>query len=144
MTQALDLNKRAWTKTHGPITAIGTWLRSEGQFRPCLVLIPTGGEYSDRLVPCVVTVDKAWVWSEAVGIGDPRLSARTSASFAEHMGFDITPQNCIRITTIIHDHLGDLLTIKPYQSEKGEVVGEATLVDLATGRVTETEIRADV
>ncbi len=142
MTQVLDLNKRAWTKTHGPITAIGTWLRSEGQFRPCLVLIPTGGEYSDRLVPCVVTVDKAWLWSEQ--IGDPRTAAHTAASFAAHMGFDVTPQICIRIATIIHDHLGDLLTIKPYQPEKGEVIGEATLVDLATGRVTETEIRADV
>ncbi len=140
MTPDLDLTKRHWTKTRGDITAIGTWLRLDGDFRPCMVLIPAGREYDERLIPCVVTADRAWIWSEE--IGDPAQSAPIAFQFAEVLGLSVhEPRNIIRLAMFINDMLGDLLHIPPYQADRNPVVAEATLFDHTHGRTVETEIR---
>lgn len=139
MRPDLDLSMRQWTKTRGPITAIGTWLRLDGDFKPCMVLIPAGREYDDRLIPCVVTQDRAWIWSEEVG--DPEQAARTAFQFAEALGLSVHDQRTvIRLAMFINDMLGDLLHIPPYQAD-GNVVAEAVLFDHTHGRTVETEIR---
>ena len=106
----LDIGNRHFTQAHGDITVIGTWLRnSEGNWRPCLVLIRTGDEYSDYIVPCVVSVDRAYVWSDAVG--DGQRAAQMAFQFAEAMRFTPNPKIIIRIASLINDHLGELLGI---------------------------------
>ncbi|WP_159953033.1 hypothetical protein [Rhizobium sp. 18065] len=140
MTPDLDLTKRQWTKTRGGVTAIGTWIRLDGSFKPCMVLIPAGREYDERLIPCVVTQDRAWIWSEDVG--DPAQSAPIAFSFAETLGLSVhEPRNIIFVASFIHDMLGDLLHIPPYQNDSKVSVAEATLIDNGTGKVVgETEI----
>lgn len=140
MTPDLDLNRRQWTKTRGPITAIGTWLRLDGSFRPCMVLIRAGSELEDGLIPCVVTQDRAWIWSEE--IGDPAEAARTAFQFANCLRLSAHDRRTlIFIASFINDMLGDLLSIPPYQPDTTPVVAEATMINHSTGRTVETEMR---
>lgn len=143
MSRAIDLSLRYFTHTHGDIFVIGSWVFMDGRNRPCLVLIRTGDEQSDHCIPCIVTVDKAWVWSEDVG--DPREAARMAWEFIQALRLDENDQrNFIRIASIIHDHLGDLLTIPPYTPRLSDVVAELTVINQRTGKITEVEIRDDV
>lgn len=140
MTPDLDLNKRVWTRTKGGIIAIGTWLRQDDRFRQCMVLIPADREYDDRLVPCVVTVDKAWIWSEEVG--DPAQAAFTAHQFADTLGLaSHDKRTVIRLAMFIQDHIGDLLSIPPYQNPDSQTVAEITMTDTNTGRTFEAELR---
>lgn len=141
MTPDLDLNKSVWTKTRGGITAIGTWVRVEGDFRPCMVLIRAGSEYDDRLIPCVILQDRAWVYDEATG--DPAEAARTLALFAPYLGLALTDaRSCMRLMLFINDMLGDLLHIPPYQHDRdAPVVSEITLINHTTGKSLESEMR---
>ncbi|WP_425643241.1 hypothetical protein [Agrobacterium tumefaciens] len=139
-TPDLDLTKRVWTYKRGGIIAIGTWLRLEQQFRPCMVIIPADREYDDRLTPCVVTGDNAWIWSEEVG--DPIQAAQTAHQFAETLGLaSHDKRTVIRLAMFIQDHLGDLLSIPPYQNPDQQTVAEITMRDPNTGRTIEAEIR---
>ena len=139
----IDLTKRAWTHSRGDITAIGTWIRTENRWRPCLVLIRTGEEYSDHTIPCIVTIDKAWIWSEDVG--DARAAARTAFEFVRALRLaENDPRQPIRIGMLIHDLLGDLLHIPPYVPDtRPEPIAEVTITDQA-GRVREVELTDDV
>lgn len=140
MSPDLDLTKAHWTKTRGEFTAIGTWIRIEGDFKPCMVIVRAGSELSERLVPCCVTQNRAWVWDERVG--NPDEAARTTAMFLEHMSLSVTPQRAIALASFIHDMLGDLLHIPPYKRESGaNVVAEVTMTNVDTGRVMEHEMR---
>lgn len=136
----LDLNKRVWTFRKDGIMAIGTWIRLEDRFRPCMVLIPADREYDDRLTPCVVTMDRAWIWSEEVG--DPAQAAHTAHQFASTLGLNAHDRRTvIRIAMFIADHLGDLLSIPPYPTDDQQTVAEVTIRDPTTGRTIEAEIR---
>lgn len=139
MSPDLDLTRRAFTKTRGEVTAIGTWIRIDGRFRPCMVLIRAGREKDDRLIPCVITMDRAWIWSEE--IGDPSQSAPLAYQFAEILGLAVTPPTLIRLAMFINDMLDDLLTIPPYQPDTLRTVAEAVIIDHSAGRTVETEIK---
>lgn len=140
INHAIDLEKRLWTKTRGSITAIGTWIRMEDDFRPCMVLIPAGKEKDDRLIPCVVTQDRAWIWSEEVG--DPAQSAPIAFQFAQSLGLSAhEPRTVIRLAMFINDMLDDLLHIPPYQREDEVTVAEVVMTDHTTGRTVETEMK---
>lgn len=135
----LDLAKRVWTKTRGGVTAVGTWIRLDGSYRPCMVMIPAGREYDERLVPCVVTQDRAWIWSEEVG--DPAQSAPIAFNFVRTLGLSEDVRTVIRLAMFINDMLGDLLSIPPYQADEKISVAEATLIDNGSGKIIgETEI----
>ena len=139
MFHDLDLTRRHWTKTRGPITAIGTWVRLEGRFEPCMVLIRAGSELSDRLIPCVIPMSRAWVWSE--DLGDPVEAANTTFLFAQALGINFHDQRSVfAIATLIHDQLGELLSIPPYQPDNLPTVAEAILTNHSTGRTVETEM----
>ena len=142
MTAQLDLNKRHWTRTKGPITLIGTWIRDRfDRWQPCMVLIRTGDELSDHLWPCVITMDKAWVWDTV--IGDEREAGETLAGFLDPLRLPPNTSTIVGLFNLINDHLGDLLTIPPYPMEfrDGAVVAEATIVNHTTGQSREVEIR---
>ncbi|MCA1490107.1 hypothetical protein I6F11_04135 [Ensifer sp. NBAIM29] len=140
MTPDLDLGKRHWTFRRLGVTAIGTWIRVEGRFRPCMVLIPADREYDDRLIPCVVTIDRAWIWSEEVG--DPAQAAATAIQFANALGLNAHDRlTVMRLAMFIADHLGDLLSIPPYQNSDEQTVAEVTMTNLDTGKVTEAVVK---
>lgn len=143
-TASIDLTKRVWSHERRGIVAIGTWLFDiEGRNRPCMVLIRAGEEYSEHTIPCVVTVDKAWIWSEE--IGDPAEAARTAFSFTQALRLnEHDPREVIRLSMFINDMLGDLLTIPPYVPTARETVADVVVTDAATGRSHEREITIDV
>jgi hypothetical protein len=133
MDYALDLNRRHFTKTRGDITAIGTWLRLDQQWKPCMVLIPADTDYDDRLVPCVVTQDSAWMWSREVG--DPASTVPLTRNFSQCLRFPDDPRTLIKIASFIEDMLGDLLRIPPFPQSEKSVVAEALVYDNNTGEV---------
>jgi hypothetical protein len=140
LADRIDLTKRAWTRTIGELTLIGTWLyQSEHmRWRPCLVLMRSGDEKSDHCIPCVVPLDNAWIWDER--IGDPRTAVRTVHEFLAMLRLTQDPRNNIRIASLIHDHLDDLIAIPPYPYGEGALLGELTMTD-SNGRVVERELR---
>lgn len=142
MTISIDLSKRAWTRARGDLTAIGAWLSIGGRFRPCMVLIRTGDELSEHAVPCIITMDKAWIWSEEVG--DMALAADILAGFLRALRLSPDRRDTFRVLSLIRDHLGDLLTIPPYRPEQGGIAAELTVTERETGSVREVEIREDV
>lgn len=140
---AIDLDRYHARHQHGDIMVFLTWwLADDSGPKPCLVLIPTFTPL-DRVTPCVVMMENAWLWSEQVG--DPRQAAHTAFAFAQMLGQDTNnATNVIRIRSIIHDHIPDLITMPPMPDamrEQGEVIGEARLVDPETGRTVEQEVR---
>ena len=142
MSVALDLRYRAWTKVHGDLTFIGSWIREENsQFTASIVIIRTGEENNEHTVPCIVPATDAWKWSEQ--IGDPRGQARTTVEFLNALRMRFTRRNAIRLTSLIHDHIGDLLAIPPFETLGVEQVVTADMIriDHSTGEITEQEIR---
>lgn len=142
---ALDLNRYAFKHQKGDITVYGTWYGIGDSRRPCLVLVPTHIQTShEKITPCAVSLDDAYRWDRWTG--DPAYCARCSAWFAYCLGFN--PNNnatVMRITTIIHDLLGDLIHLKPEPFyEKGPITAEFVRTDVETGRQTYTEVQADV
>ncbi|WP_421849938.1 hypothetical protein [Oricola sp.] len=165
----LDLNHYAWRRVRGDITLIGTWLIDGERNRPCMVLIPTNGERHEATVPCIVPIDNAFVfdipWSheqmdrdrrdaEKQGMlanfdpathyrGHPYLAWKTVREFASMLRFsdhDIRTQK--RIGELIKDHIGDLFHIPPYTApDKGQVIGDLTVTDRASGATREIEIK---
>lgn len=140
MGDQLDLTKRHWTRTLHGLTLIGTWLYQgeHMRWRPCMVIMRAGDETSDHFVPCVVPLDTAWVFSEA--IGDPRVAARTIHEFLGMLRLTQDKRNNIQLFTLIHDHLDDLAGIPPYPYGEGALLGELTMTD-SNGRVIERELR---
>lgn len=141
MSDTLDLTRRAWIRVKGDITIIGSWLyeAEDSRYRPCMVLMRTGDERNAHLIPCIITVDKAWIWEERVG--DAREAARTTVQFIEALRVDHSLKSIRRLLGLIHDHLGDLLTIPPYQNQEPRpVIGELTM-RRSDGGVREVEMR---
>ena len=140
MAYSIDISRRHWTRVKGPITLIGTWIYNEDRrWRPCMVLIRTGDEFNDHCIPCVVTADKAWIWSREVG--DMDECARTLAGFIDPLRLSPNDHDIITLYWLINDHLSDLLHIPPFAPEPGAVLVEAEITDPMTGKVREVEIR---
>ncbi len=121
----LDLTKVHFQRTYGDITLFGSWFGQDR--RPALVLMPTHRIGWSGVVPCVVPLASAWKWAPETG--DPAHAARISLMFAERLS--LTPHNpmtCMRITTIVRDAIGDLLTIPPKPTET-VVVADAIRTD---------------
>lgn len=131
----LDLTQVHFQRTFGDITLFGTWFGE--QRRPALVLLPTYMIGYAGVVPCVVPLASAWKWAEETG--DPRHAARISRMFAQSLS--LSPDNIatlMRITTIIRDHIGDLIAIPPKPTEC-RVVADAIRTD-EDGRQHHSEV----
>lgn len=121
----LDLTQAHFERICGDITVFGTWFGAKRV--PALVLLPTARVGHDRVTPCVVPLQSSWLWARETG--DPRHCARVSALFAESLGFNAhNAFMLMRITSLIQDHLGDLLTIPPKPSQT-YVAADAILTD---------------
>jgi hypothetical protein len=140
MTYALDLTKRHFVYKRGPMLAIGTWVKipddDHDSYRQCLVLIRAGDEFSSDLIPCVVTIDQAYLWDERTG--DGAIAAQTAAGFCEAMRFTVDPHNVYMIARTIHDLLGDLLSIPPWHSD--EVLADILVTNTQTGKSFEGKL----
>jgi hypothetical protein len=139
---ALDLSKRHATFAHGSVTAILSWLQTDR--RPCLVLIPTLALlHYDRVRPYVIPLDMAYMWDEHTGDGGH--CAQASMKAAEQLGFAVNPRVCFKLTDIIREHLGDLLSCPPMPILMQTEVAIATVTNRETGKVvTQTGINEDV
>lgn len=135
---ALDLRRTHFTHPRGDVTVYGTWLLTNR--RPCLVLLPSFTRIdSDYLVPCIIPMDQAYKWDEHTG--DPAHCAQMTWWFAQALGIDAhNPSNMIRLTSIIREHLGDLLTMPPFPESQTEIVADTLMVNHETGRTTEATI----
>lgn len=111
---ALDLSRYHSRHVHGDITVYMTWWGDA--LEPCIVLVPTRDEGWERTTPCIVPQKQAWLWSE--GIGDGRHCARASVEFLHHLRFTGSINAAMRVTSIIRDHLGDLLAMPPAPFER--------------------------
>lgn len=134
---ALDLRKAHDKFVHGDLTVILTWLdlrETDGSLRPCLVIIPSHARM-ETVVPCIVTIDKAWIWSEE--IGDERRAAHMAVEFGRCLGMSEQIATAIRIRGLIVDHLQDLLTMPPMPDDMREtsVLGEGSIVERESGRI---------
>lgn len=140
---ALDLNLRKWERNVGNVTIIGTWTLHNK--RPCLVLVPSNvSPYHDRITPCVVTLDNAFMWDEHTG--DPADVAILSYQFAAALGMNPNePRNVLFVTTLIRDSLDDLITgIGPFPESERVAVADALITDPNTGKTKEAEIKDHV
>jgi hypothetical protein len=132
----LDLNREWRSFTLGDVKIILTWWYSpsEERTRPCMVLIPAFAPFH-KLNPCVVTLDKCWVWSEE--IGDPEQAALMAVQFGVRLGMPDQVSTAIRIRSLIVDHLQDLISMPPMPEElrQADILGEATVTETGTNRV---------
>lgn len=132
---ALDLTRYHRRYQHGDLTVFLTWFGND--LLPCLVIVPSYYEGHERVTPCIVPQRSAWIWSESVGEG--RHCALTSFQFCQFLRINPDPNNCIRVTSIIRDHIGDLLGIPPAPFET-IVVGDAIRRDI-DGKEHHSEVR---
>jgi hypothetical protein len=110
MITALDLTKRHWTHRRRGILAIGTWLQvANGQWRPCMALIREDDVGKDGAIPCVVTLDKAYIWHPPTA-----EAAHLAMQFCEILRIDtVNRRNVRNLAVFINDMLGDLLSMPP-------------------------------
>lgn len=139
ITPCLDLTRYAWRQRHGDLVCYGTWRFDDDdkQWVPCLAIYPA----FRHATPCVVTLDLAWIWSEEEG--SPQYAAETTASFCESLGLAPHLQNCIRIASIIRDHLEDLIKRIPPKPPEKKVVADAILTQ-GNGKQAHAEITEHV
>lgn len=135
---ALDLTQNHFCKTRGDLTLYGTWFGEKN--RPCLVVVPTHRQSYLTCRPMVIEVDDAWKWNPDDPDAMPEVNALMVQSFLDQNSMDFANGfTCMRVVSLIHDHLGDLLSIPPKPTTE-IVVGDAIQTDHDTGKVTTREI----
>lgn len=138
----LDLTRYAWRQKHGDLVVFGTWRydADENDWVPCMVILPALFRRG-YAVPCIVTLDLAWIWSEEEG--DPRYAAEIAAQFCEALGLPVTLSNGIRILSIVRDHIEDMVKRIPPKPPEKVVVADAILTN-ERGKQLHSEIVEDV
>jgi hypothetical protein len=106
MQPAIDLTVYRFKKVLGEITLYGTWIWNDDQEKsePALVLVPTF-----RRIKKVAGV----ALSAAFKYDDPRYLVRAAHQLSIEMGFEPSMALTHKIGTIIHDHLDDLVLMRP-------------------------------
>jgi hypothetical protein len=110
----LDLNYRQWVHRSGGLTAIGTWVRQPGQlrWRPCMAIIRTddeGDTEHERVRPCIVNLDNAWIWSEEHGDAEGAADILAAFCLVLRMSTDDLP----KLFDLIRSRLQDLVEMPP-------------------------------
>jgi hypothetical protein len=131
----LDLSKRNWSHSRFGLTAIGTWVRLDDRWRPCMAIVRNNAH---TLRPCVIPLEDAWRWSDQEQ--KPELLA---ARFLGQLGIDPSnPDNRHRLIDLVNSRMVDLITMPPRPAdaeEHDEPVVELTVVNSLTGK-TEVEL----
>ncbi|MBP0484664.1 hypothetical protein [Sagittula salina] len=138
-TVEIDLNFEHKSHVYGDVTVIQTWTMSNK--RPCLVLVPSLiKRHFERVTPYVVSIDNAWMWDETAG--DPEDCVWMTMEAVNALGLSATdPATMIRITSIIREHLGDLLMMPPLvEVAHSAVVADAIITDANSGKTRDREI----
>lgn len=124
---ALDLTRYHAKRVLGDITVYLTWwLADDSGPKQCIVLVRTHDRPAE-MVPCVVPLNHAWIWSEE--IGNPVQAAKMAIEFVDALRQAPNEKSAFRVRGIIIDHLGDLLNMPPMPEamRTREVVGEAKI-----------------
>jgi hypothetical protein len=130
---SLDLGKYHFRRTKGDITVIGTWLRDDGRWRPCLVLIRTGDEGTQQCIPCCLTLDRAWIFSDVTG--DQLAVLHTVIEFARCLRLDhSSKRDLLRIILLIDDYMSDLISMPPRPDFGQSVILEGEITNTNTGK----------
>ncbi len=110
----LDLTRYAFKRQLGDITVYGTWIGSN--HRPALALVPTFGRLGhETTTPCIVQMDNAWLWDEERG--DFEACVPVAVAFCPNLGLDPNSMRDVRrVMGIIHDSIGDMIGMKPWQA----------------------------
>lgn len=133
---ALDLTQHAFSHKRGDLMIYGAWHGES--LRPCLVVLPAFRVA--KAVPLVIEVDDAWRWNPDDIEVDPRRNAQLVGRFLRDNGMDhLNTFTAMKVVSLVHDHLGDLLRIKPKVTED-TVVADAFHTDKETGKVLHREI----
>lgn len=135
----LDLTKLHFERQPmGGVVVMGTWMFDRKPAHPCLVLLPgTIEAFADNAKPYIIPLEHAHLWAEETG--DPRDVARMSYFATECLGLNRRNiATVMRVTSLIRDHLGDLLAIPPLVEDR-EVVADA-IITSSDGRVKHAEI----
>lgn len=140
----LDLTVSAWVRRLGDLRVYGTWRydADETAWVPCMVLLPMFVQEHHRLVPCVVTMDLAWIWSEEYG--DPLYADEVAYSFCVSLGWPPDTKHKNRILSVIRDHMDDLVGIGVRPRDREEVVADAIVTSHQSGKRRHVEVRDDV
>jgi hypothetical protein len=128
----LDLSKNHAAHVRGDITVFLTWLKITDQWRPCMAMIRTGEERSEHTIPCIMTLDKAWIWSD---VGSELEAMIMAIDFAKCLRLDFTKRSDVwRIMTLVNDYLGDLISMPPRPYHDPVAVAEAVITNTETGK----------
>lgn len=139
---AIDLNIFHDRFARGDVIVWLTWVFRAKRHEPCIVLTPkTALTSHERVIPCIVPLGQAYLWSEEVG--EERHALGMAAVFAANLGFNPeNPKNAIKIAGIIRDYLGDLLTIPPRPADlPRETAALMTIDNRTTGKTLEMEVK---
>lgn len=119
MGVSIDLAKAAFSRLHGDILAIYTWVNDER----AMVLLPA---HRSAGSPWYIVCESA-----AYKYDDPRYLARQAAKAAEVLGMDETQSTWVRIATIIHEGLPDLIRMPaaPVDRKLGASRGQMTMLE---------------
>jgi hypothetical protein len=131
----LNLAESKFVKTRGDLILYGSWFGED--LRPCLVVIPA---VRANPVPLVVDLDTAYKWNPDDRDVDPRGAAFLVMQFLQCNGMSYAnPITHMRVISLIHDHLGDLLAMPPKPTSL-IVVADAFRTDIETGKTVHSEI----
>ena len=116
MGASIDLQKAHLSRQHGDITAICSWLNDER----ALFLIPTFRKGAPWYIVCE---SAAWRYD------DPAYLATQCVKACEVLGLEPSKPNWVRVATIIHETLPDLIRMPaaPLPELRNSSVGAMTL-----------------
>lgn len=135
--EAIDLTHYEFKHESGEFIVYGTWLLHGDDPEPCLVLMPSRRRAAPgRVKPGVITLSSAYEYTNS----DYLLSS--AIIFTKSLGMDDNMSRVYKLAELIHSHLHDLITLRPYQSYKDkQLKAVATLKDKAGKIVSENEIK---
>lgn len=132
----LDLTQYHFMHQRGDLTIYGTWYGNQHQ--QCLVIVPSFRVEKCR--PLIIDVDDAWKWNPEDPQSMPGLNRLYVNSFLDQNNMDAgNTFTAMKVVTLVHDHLGDLLHIPP-KSTVGVVVADAIRTDHDTGKEHHSEV----
>ncbi len=142
----VDLAMRHFETVSGNIRVTGTWFMDPETRRsqPCLVLTDaTKPLRTDRVVPCIVTLDQAWRWT--VEMGEPQHVWPIIARWIREgvlPGQPTNKQDMWAVFDAIQCRLTDMMMMPPMPAAPAakygtppETVGELVITDRNTGAV---------
>lgn len=127
MPACIDLNKVHLRRQHGDLLAVYTWFDGDR----ALVLMPA---YRKKAPWFVVKENAAYLYD------DPRYMAKRCPEAVRFMGLEDNKANWVRVATIIHEGLPDLIRMPSepdWEALKAQEVGTLTL--RAEGEVVHQE-----